>query len=61
MSNGASRVVDRFGLTDWAGVMAALAGNGPADLVARVRRAEHRLAVPQDDATIAYCTDLDGA
>ena len=60
MSNGASRVVDRFGLTDWAGVMAALAGSGPADLVARVRGAEHRLAVPQDDATIAYCTDLGG-
>ena len=34
LSNGASRVVDRFGLTDWAGVLAELAASGPADVVA---------------------------
>ncbi|WP_218011148.1 protein phosphatase 2C domain-containing protein [Herbidospora mongoliensis] len=58
MSNGAGRIVDRFGLTDWPGVMAALASGGPADIIDRVRRAEARYSVPPDDATIAWCTDL---
>jgi hypothetical protein len=58
MSNGASRVVDRFGLTDWAGLVADLASVGPADVVRRVREAERLRRVAQDDATIAYCTDL---
>jgi hypothetical protein len=30
LSNGASRIVDRFGLTDWPGVLAMLASDGPA-------------------------------
>ncbi len=58
MSNGASRIVDRFGLTDWAGVMTGLATSGPTEVVRGVREAEHHHAVAQDDATIAYCTDL---
>jgi hypothetical protein len=58
MSNGASRVVDRFGLTDWAGLMADLASVGPAEVVRRVREAERAHGVAQDDATVAYCTDL---
>lgn len=61
LSNGASRVVDRFRLTDWPGVMAVLASNGPAEIIHRVREAEARHAVAADDATIAYCTDLGGA
>ncbi|MET7365870.1 integrase [Streptomyces sp. NPDC005566] len=60
LSNGASRIVDRFGLTDWPGVMALLASNGPAEIVRRVRQAEDRHAVAADDATIAYCTGLGG-
>jgi len=60
LSNGASRIVDRFGLADWPGVMAVLASGGPADIIHRVRRAEARHAVAADDATIAHCTDLGG-
>ncbi|MEV0385653.1 integrase [Nonomuraea sp. NPDC050643] len=58
LSNGASRVVDRFGLTDWPGVMAVLASSGPDEIIHRVRQAEARDAVAADDATITYCTDL---
>ncbi|MFK3985613.1 hypothetical protein ACI2K4_35270 [Micromonospora sp. NPDC050397] len=61
LSNGASRLVDRFGLADWPQVMAVLAANGPADIIRRVRQAEADQAVRADDASIAYCTDLGGA
>lgn len=60
LSNGASRVVDRFPLADWREVMTVLASAGPAEIIRRVRRAEARHAVAADDATIAYCTELDG-
>jgi Protein phosphatase 2C len=58
LSNGASRIVDRFRLADWPGVMAVLAASGPAEIIRRVRQAEARHAVAPDDATIAHCTDL---
>jgi hypothetical protein len=59
LSNGTSRVVDRFGLTDWAGVLAAATAPGGADdLIARVREAEARYGVPPDDASVVVCTDL---
>lgn len=58
LSNGAGRIVDLFGLTDWPGVMATLASGGSADIIRRVRRAEARRAVAADDATITYCTGL---
>jgi hypothetical protein len=58
LSNGASRIVDRFQLADWPEVMAILAASGPAEIIRRVRQAEARHAVAADDATIAYCTDL---
>jgi hypothetical protein len=58
LSNGASRIVDRFRLADWTGVMAVLASSGPAEIIHRVRQAEARHAVAADDATIAHCTDL---
>jgi hypothetical protein len=58
LSNGASRIVDRFRLTDWSGFMAVLAASGPGEIIHRVRQAEARHAVPADDATIAHCTDL---
>jgi len=61
LSNGASRIVDRFRLADWPGVLAVLASSGPAEIIRRVRQAEARHAVAADDATIAYCTDLDEA
>lgn len=58
LSNGASRIVDRFRLADWPEVFAVLASSGPAAIIRRVRQAEARQAVAADDATIAYCTDL---
>ena len=61
LSNGASRIVDRFGLTDWPGVLAILASSGPTEIIHRVRQAETRHAVAADDATITHCTDLGGA
>jgi hypothetical protein len=61
LSNGASRIVDRFQLADWPGVMAVLASSGPAEIIHRVRQAEARHAVAADDATITHCTDLDQA
>src|SRR5690349_155692 len=61
LSNGASRIVDRFGLCDWPEVMAVLASSGPAEIIRRVRQAETLHAVATDDATIAHCTDLGAA
>jgi Protein phosphatase 2C len=58
LSNGASRIVDWFGLADWPGVLAVLASSGPADIIDRVRHAEARHAVAADDATITHCLDL---
>jgi hypothetical protein len=63
LSNGASRIVSPYGLTDWPGVLALLGANGPAEIIRRVRQAEARTSagadarVP-DDATVAHCTDL---
>ena len=50
LSNGASRVVDRFGLLEWADLAAA----DPAVLLRMVRRAEVAERVNADDAT-AVC------
>jgi hypothetical protein len=63
LSNGASRIVDRYGLTDWPGVLQLLAADGPAGVIRRVRQAEAgRAGGPDapspDDATVAHCTDL---
>lgn len=57
-SNGASRVVDRFHLADWAQVISLLHTSGPAEIIRRVRQAEDHHAVPADDASIAHCTEL---
>ncbi|MDG4786302.1 protein phosphatase 2C domain-containing protein [Micromonospora sp. WMMD1102] len=58
LSNGASRIVQRFGLADWPETLTVLASSGPAEIIRRVRRAEAEQAVPADDASIAHCTDL---
>ncbi|MEO3741857.1 hypothetical protein [Plantactinospora sp. B5E13] len=57
LSNGASRIEDRFGLADWPEVLAILGVDGPGEIIRRVREAEACGAVPADDATIAHCTD----
>jgi hypothetical protein len=65
LSNGASRIVSPYGLTDWPGVLELLGANGPADIIRRVRRAEAGTSggsdarVP-DDATVAHCQHLSG-
>lgn len=61
LSNGASRIVDRIGHTDWPGLLVALASDGPAELIRRVRQAEARHGLAVDDPTVTYCTDLTGA
>ncbi|MEU4480405.1 hypothetical protein AB0F68_20465 [Micromonospora sp. NPDC023966] len=63
LSNGASRIVSPYALTDWAGVLELLAADGPAEVVRRVRRAEAdspagTAAPVPDDATVVHCTDL---
>lgn len=63
LSNGASRIVSPYGLSDWPGVLDLLGAGGPAEIIRRVRQAEARTSgdladrVP-DDATVAHCTDL---
>ncbi|MFI6509949.1 protein phosphatase 2C domain-containing protein [Streptosporangium sp. NPDC050855] len=63
LSDGASRLVDRFGLATWREVLDILEGPGPGELIHRVREAERtdplgsrwpRTKV-HDDATAAYC------
>ncbi|MGY0006118.1 hypothetical protein [Micromonospora sp. I033] len=63
LSNGASRIVNPYGLTGWRGVLDLLAADGPAEIVRRVREAEASTsAAPDaplpDDATVAHCTHL---
>jgi hypothetical protein len=52
LSNGASRLVDTFGLTDWAGLLRVLDTDGPGEITRRVREAEARGGMATDDATI---------
>jgi hypothetical protein len=66
LSDGASRIVDLFGLADWPGAAALLGGDGPDELIRRVRAAEDEdprgarwpRGKAHDDATVAHCVDL---
>ncbi|WP_262286502.1 hypothetical protein [Micromonospora sp. MA102] len=62
LSNGASRVVSPYGLTDWPGVLDLLADGGPAAVLRRVRQAEAGSVGPAapvpDDATVVHWTRL---
>jgi hypothetical protein len=63
LSDGASRITDRFHLAEWADVLNALSEEGPSELIRRVRAAEdsdpHGRRWPRgkakDDASAAYC------
>ncbi|MEV4211499.1 hypothetical protein [Micromonospora sp. NPDC049662] len=60
LSNGASRIVTPYGLTDWPGVRELLAADGPSGVIRRIRAFEARVsgdpdAVVPDDATVASC------
>jgi Protein phosphatase 2C len=66
LSNGASRIVSPYALTDWPGALELLDADGPADIIRRVRRAEARTAngpdaAAPDDATVVHCTHLAGS
>ena len=59
LTDGASRHVDHFGLTDWPGLLDLLEEQGPASLLAEVRRAESTgpppaRGKPHDDATAIH-------
>ncbi|MBQ0979103.1 protein phosphatase 2C domain-containing protein [Micromonospora sp. M61] len=66
LSDGASRIADRFALTDWPEVLALITKAGPAEVIRQVRAAEasdpHGRKWPRgkthDDATLAQCTQL---
>lgn len=62
LSNGASRIVDPYALTDWPGLLRLLDGHGPTEVIRRIRQAEAASTGPvapvPDDATIAHCTRL---
>ncbi|CCH19111.1 protein phosphatase 2C domain-containing protein [Micromonospora lupini] len=63
LSNGASRIVSPYGLTDWPGVLQLLTAYGPSGVIDRVRQAEARMAggpdaQAPDDATVAHWTAL---
>ena len=57
LSNGASRIVNPYGRTDWPGVLELLGADGPAEIIRRVRQVEAGggpdAPVP-DDATVAH-------
>jgi hypothetical protein len=63
LSDGATRLVDRFGLLDWPGFLNALAEQGPAAIIARIRAAEGSdpdgrrwpRGKRHDDASAGFC------
>jgi Protein phosphatase 2C len=63
LSDGATRLVDRFGLVDWPSFLTILAKQGPDAIIAQVRAAEHSDPDGQrwprgkrhDDASAALC------
>jgi hypothetical protein len=60
LTNGASRIVDRFGTVDWPGALSIVRAHGPAEIIRRVRAAEQTSGVTPDDATVAHCAGLGG-
>ena len=63
LSDGASRIVDRFGLATWADLVEVLDREGPKSLIEHVREAERSDVEGSrwprgkglDDATAAWC------
>lgn len=58
LSDGASRLVERFGETDWDGLLRLLDEEGPRELVRRTRAAEVSAPAARgkrhDDATAVF-------
>jgi len=67
LSDGASRLVDRFGLATWEDALKVLDTLGPGELLRKVREAENSDLTGSrwprgkafDDATVAYCSVID--
>ncbi|MEH0969696.1 hypothetical protein V6U77_00950 [Micromonospora sp. CPCC 205546] len=61
LSDGASALVEQFGLLDWAGLLDVATAEGPGALIDRVRVAERdhpdrlRRHKPADDASVVLC------
>jgi hypothetical protein len=63
LTDGATRLTDRFGLLDWAGLLDVLQRSGPASLIEQVRDAERSdpegrrwpRSKRHDDATAVFC------
>lgn len=62
LSNGASRIVDPYGLAEWPEVLNLLRTSAPSEIISQVRKteADHSRGgpldpTPPDDATVAYC------
>jgi len=63
LSNGASRIVDLYGLTEWPAALDQLRTSGPDEFLRRIREAEAAAEAAgtlpgfesADDATVAYC------
>ncbi|MEU4781112.1 hypothetical protein [Micromonospora sp. NPDC023633] len=61
LSDGASALVEQFGLLDWAGLLDVATAEGPGALIDRVRAAERdhpdrlRRHKPADDASVVLC------
>jgi Protein phosphatase 2C len=68
LSDGASRLVDRFGLATWEEALKTLDSLGPRELLRQVREAERGdldgsrwpRGKAHDDATVAYCSSFGG-
>ncbi|WP_233512616.1 hypothetical protein [Micromonospora deserti] len=67
LSDGASAVVEQFGLLDWAGLLDVVTAEGPGALIDRVRAAERdhpdrlRRHKAADDASVVLCEFSPGA
>ncbi len=67
LSNGASRIVDPYQLSEWPTVLELLRTRGPDEILRQIREAETEVAgsLPgfhdSDDATVAYCEPADRA
>lgn len=59
LSNGATRLVSPYDVTDWAGILELLDSGGPHEVIRRVRQAEAGGDYDSpDDATVAHWTGL---
>lgn len=54
LSNGAARLVQPYGATDWQGLVEMLHALGPDGVLRRLRDAEEQITAAPDDASIAY-------